>query len=352
MSADTTTGDKPACCGGGETRRRDWVLPTFGVVAAASIAVGIWDPAWLGGLPRLHGFCHAVTELFGKMWWGLLFGICAIGVLSFVPRDWVAAALGRGIWRAIGLGLLFDLCSHGILMVGAKLYERGASIGQVMAFLLASPWNSLSLTLILVGLIGLPWTLTFVALSALVGFATGTIADLLVRRGRLPANPNRHDPDPGFSLRREVAQHLKGVRWRLALIPKVFFAGLRESAMIIRWLLLGVVLAALLRVWVPDDVFATWFGATFVGLVMTMLATTFIEICSEGSSPIAADLVNRAGAPGNGFAFLMGGVSTDYTELMVLREATSSWKLAFALPLLTVPQVLLVGWAVNVIATR
>ena len=35
-------------------------------------------------------------------------------------------------------------------MVGAKLYERGASIGQVMAFLIASPWNSFSLTLTLV----------------------------------------------------------------------------------------------------------------------------------------------------------------------------------------------------------
>ena len=38
---------------------------------------------------------------------------------------------------------------------------------------------------------------------------------------------------------------------------------------------------------------------------------------SAGSSPIAADLVNRANAPGNGFAFLMAGVATDYTEIIL-----------------------------------
>ena len=68
----------------------------------------------------------------------------------------------NGILRATAAGVLLDLCSHGILMVGAKLYERGASIGQVIAFLVASPWNSFSLTLILIALIGFWWTMGFI----------------------------------------------------------------------------------------------------------------------------------------------------------------------------------------------
>ena len=66
----------------------------------------------------------------------------------------------------------------------------------------------------------------------------------------------------------------------------------------------------------PEDAFATWFGASFVGLWLTLLAATVIEVCSEGATPIAADLMNRAGAPGNSFTFLMAGVATDYTELL------------------------------------
>jgi uncharacterized membrane protein YraQ (UPF0718 family) len=57
--------------------------------------------------------------------------------------------------------------------------------------------------------------------------------------------------------------------------------------------------------------------------------------------------MTRAAAPGNAFAFLMAGVSTDYTEILVMREATKSWKIAFFLPLVTVPQIVLLGWLMN-----
>ena len=45
----------------------------------------------------------------------------------------------------------------------------------------------------------------------------------------------------------------------------------------------------------------------------------------------------------------MTGVSTDYTEIMVLKDYTRSWKIALFLPLLTVPQVLLIAWMMNVV---
>ena len=88
-----------------------------------------------------------------------------------------------------------------------------------------------------------------------------------------------------------------------------------------------------------------------MGLGITLLVATILEVCSEGSTPIAADILTRAGAPGNSFAFLMGGVATDYTEIMVLRDTTKSLKMALFLPLVTVPQVLLLGWIINIVAT-
>jgi uncharacterized membrane protein YraQ (UPF0718 family) len=82
-------------------------------------------------------------------------------------------------------------------------------------------------------------------------------------------------------------------------------------------------------------------------LLLTLAATTVIEVCSEGSSPVAADLVTRAMAPGNGFTFLMAGVATDYTEILSIRERTRSWKVALFLPVVTVPQVVVIGWVLN-----
>lgn len=121
--------------------------------------------------------------------------------------------------------------------------------------------------------------------------------------------------------------------------------------MVLRWVVFGVVLVALIRAFVPPESFGVWFGASMSGLLLTLLATTLIEVCSEGSSPIAADLFNRAGAPGNAFTFLMAGAATDYTEIMALKDTTRSWKIALFLPLVTVPQVLAIGWIMNVAGT-
>jgi hypothetical protein len=77
------------------------------------------------------------------------------------------------------------------------------------------------------------------------------------------------------------------------------------------------------------------------------MAATIIEVCSEGSIPIASDIFNIAKAPGNSFAFLMTGVATDYTEIMVLKETTKSWKIALLVPLITVPQIIIISYIMN-----
>ena len=117
--------------------------------------------------------------------------------------------------------------------------------------------------------------------------------------------------------------------------------------MVIRWAFFGLLLAAAIRVLVPADNYAAWFGATVTGLWLTLLAATVIEVCSEGATPIAADLMNRASAPGNSFTFLMAGVATDYTEIMSIRDTARSWAVALCLPVVTVPQVMLVGFLLN-----
>ena len=61
----------------------------------------------------------------------------------------------------------------------------------------------------------------------------------------------------------------------------------------------------------------------------------------------AKGLMNRAHAPGNSFTFLMAGVATDYTEIMSIRDTTKSWRIALFLPLVTVPQVMLIGAVLN-----
>jgi uncharacterized protein len=349
---------KPSCCGGGEEstasccapsgRKFDWILWGSLVLVAAGVAghfIGV-GPAWW------HVFAHGTAEFMSKAWWGLLAGIVAVGVIGRLPQELITGLLGKGgsfggILRAVLAGTLLDLCNHGILMVGAQLYRKGASLGQTLAFLVASPWNSLSLTLILASLIGWKWMLIFIALSMVIGVLTGWLADRLVKRGALPANPNHRDLPEDFRFGPAFREAMSRVKPNAGNLKAITLDGLKESRMILRWIFFGVVLAAAIRAFVPTEIFSQYFGPSLLGLALTLVATTLIEVCSEGSSPVAADLLTRAMAPGNAFTFLMAGAATDYTEVMVLRETTKSWKAALALPLLTVPQVLLVAWILN-----
>ena len=339
------------CCA---PKRRDWLLIVSGAVCVA--AIGIHFSGILSGGPGAV-FVHALVGLLGQMWWGLVLGIVAVGLLERLPREVVIAALGDkggvgGIIRAMLAGLLLDLCNHGILLVAAQLYRRGATLGQTFAFLVASPWNSFTLTLILIGLIGLPWTLLFIAASGLIALIAGLAADFFVHRGILPSNPNRVALPDGFRLIPAVRDAFAGFRPTPAALVALLRDGWGAAQMIVRWILFGAVLAALIQTFVPTDLLRDWFGPTLVGLALTLGAATLIEVCSEGSTPIAADLFNRAAAPGNAFAFLMAGASTDYTEILVLRQATGRWLLAFALPILTLPQIIALGAALNAFTAK
>lgn len=341
--------NESSCCGDHTKKKRVDILFWIGLIGVAIgyfVHLAIAPSGWLGM------FSHSVFRLMNQMWIGLALGILALGFLGKVPQKIVQGAMGRegsfsGILRACFAGLFLDLCNHGILMVAAKLYERGVSYGQVLAFLIASPWNSLSLTLILFSLIGFKWTLLFIVGSAVVAIFTGLLASLLVKRTSLPENPNTIVFDDNYSFKSEVKKS-----WSEAILDRKFFSsalinGVRESRMIVRWLLLGTLLAACLTTFVPPDAFSKYFGPTVLGLMVTLVGASIIEVCSEGSVPIAAELLNTANAPGNSFTFLMAGAATDYTEIAILKEATGSWKLTFLLPLLALPQIVVLGILFN-----
>ncbi|WIO75141.1 permease [Porticoccaceae bacterium LTM1] len=347
---------KTSCCpsnvGDNNKSKPDYLLWISGIVVLFGYVL-YWLLDGHSALPQwLVVMTEGIYELVNKMWWGLIAAVLFVGLLDRIPRDLVMTALGRGgtvkgIGRATLAGLLLDLCSHGILMIGAKLYERGASVGQVMAFLIASPWNSLSLTIIMVTLIGWQWTLMFILLSMLIGIVTGLIFDRLVKSGHLPANPHHQEVTEMTPVWPGVKGLFKNADWSVPALFRLLKDGVSQSRMVFRWLLFGIVIAVSIRAFVPMDAYQTLFGPTIGGLLLTLLGATIIEVCSEGSTPIAADLLNRAAAPGNGFAFLMAGVATDYTEIMVLKDVTRSWKIALFLPLVTLPQVIAIGWMLN-----
>lgn len=342
---------QPACHAGVEAKRDYLLLVSSGIILLFYVLIYLPGDI-LTNIQWLGTFASAVHNLVNTMAWGVLLGILFMGVIGRVPREFVISILGdkaglKGIIRASLAGVLLDLCSHGILMVGAKLYERGASTAQVMAFLISSPWNSFSFTLILWAMVGFKWMLTFLLLSMLIAIISGLVFEQLEKRKVLPANPNRIDLPDNFDFFTESKEGIKNTRFDMKFFRDIAWNGLLDSRMVLRWIFFGVILAALIRASLSPDLFQTWFGATLAGLGLTLLVATIMEVCSEGTLPVAADLLTRANAPGNSLTFLMAGVSTDYTEMMVLKETTKGWKIPLFLPLVTLPQILIIAILLN-----
>ncbi|MCP4297892.1 MAG: ATPase, partial [Proteobacteria bacterium] len=166
------------CCHGEEKKKRDYLLIVSGSIIVFCYVLSSLSINLIENIRWLNAFTDSVYNLITVMFWGIAVGIIFIGIIGRMPREFVIAILGKrtgikGILRATIAGVLLDLCSHGILMVGSKLYERGVSLSQVMAFLIASPWNSFSFTLILWAMVGFKWMITFFFLSMILAIVSG-----------------------------------------------------------------------------------------------------------------------------------------------------------------------------------
>jgi uncharacterized membrane protein YraQ (UPF0718 family) len=82
-------------------------------------------------------------------------------------------------------------------------------------------------------------------------------------------------------------------------------------------------------------------------MFLTLAFATILEVCSEGTSPIAFEIFNKVAVLGNPFVFLMAGVATDYTEIGLLWSNIGR-RTAIWLPVVAVPQILLLGALLNI----
>jgi len=297
----------------------------------------------LSYLPILVKFNESLLSYLSLIWWAVLFGLLFGGIIDyFVPDGFVFKYLGqrkkRTIIHAALAGFLLSACSHGILAIAIQLYKKGASIGSVITFLLASPWANLPITILLFGFFGIK-ALYFILGAILVATITGYIFTILesndlIEQSRQPEIMQDYhwEKIKHFNFRESVQGVTRG--------------SINLANMVLWWIIIGFLIAAVIKTWVPHDWLLNYFGPDFMGLLLTLGVATIIEVCSEGSSPIAFEIYDTIGTLGNPFVFLMAGVVTDYTEIGLLwtniGKRTAIW-----LPIITVPQVLLLGYLFN-----
>lgn len=302
----------------------------------------------------LEAFRKVLFHYLGSIWWAVGLGLLLGGIIEYyVPREYISKVLAaKSPWtilNAVFLGFLMSACSHGILALSIQLHKKGASNPAVVSFLLASPWANLAVTMMLLSLFGLKGLLIIIA-AVVIAINTGLIFMFLEKKGLIEQNKNIVPVTQDYSIIDDFRLRLKNYKFNQNSIiadSRGIATGMFVLAeMVLGWIILGVLLASLAGAFIPVHFFHKFMGPTLLGLIVTLILATVIEVCSEGSSPLAFEIYRQTGALGNSFVFLMAGVVTDYTEIGLLWSNVGK-KVALWMPIVTVPQVIVLGYLFN-----
>ena len=305
-------------------------------------------------LVPLEAFRKVLFHYLASIWWAVFLGLFLGGIIEhYVPREYISRVLARKspltIFNAVFLGFLMSACSHGILALSIQLHKKGASNPAVVSFLLASPWANFAVTMMLLSLFGLKGLLIIIA-AVIIAINTGFIFMFLDKRGWIEQNKNIVPVAQDYSILDDFRLRLGNYEFNQDSIITDFkgvFTGMFALAeMVLGWIILGVLLASLAGAFIPVHFFHKFMGPTLLGLIVTLVLATVIEVCSEGSGPLAFEIYRQTGALGNSFVFLMAGVVTDYTEIGLLWSNLGR-RVALWMVLITVPQVIVLGYFFN-----
>lgn len=243
----------------------------------------------------------------------LLLGFLIAGVLHvFVPKRFYARYLSRDnklsvLWAAL-LGIPLPLCSCGVIPTAIGLKNERASKGAVGSFLIATPQTGIDSILATFSLLGLG----FAIVRPVAALVTGICGGLLI---------NRLVKDDTYSMTEDCScTVVRGNRfWRV--LHYAFFEMIQDIGL---RLTIGLLLAALISVVVPDEFFLTFGSQPLLQMLVILVVAVPMYICSTGSIPVAAALMMKGLSPGAALVMLMAGPAVNMASLLVVRKSLGS----------------------------
>lgn len=238
----------------------------------------------------------AIWEMLLELAPWLLLGAAAAGVLHVaLPPGFIRRHLGGrgGVLKAVALGVPLPLCSCGVIPAGLGLRRDGASPGASVGFLISTPQTGVDSVLVSASLLGWPFAILKLVAAAVTGVVGGVLTDAVGAKAE--SLPPSSAPSTADRSVRGAWNHAYDV------LHSVW-----------RWLVVGVVLSALITVFVPPQMFTpTSAGGEVLALVSVLLLSLPLYVCATASVPIAAALVAGGFPPGAALVFLMAGPATN-----------------------------------------
>ena len=260
----------------------------------------------------MQSFFTSLLNVVCEMAPYLLLGFLIAGVLHvFVPQKFYANYLSRKnrlsvLWAAL-LGIPLPLCSCGVIPTAIGLRNEKASKGAIASFLIATPQTGIDSILATFSLMGLG----FAIIRPLAALITGVCGGLLVNR--LVREDDYCSVDDNSQLS-TVNSQLK--IWRV--VKYAYYDMIRDIGL---RLLIGLVVAALIQVVVPDEFFLSFGSQPLLQMMVILTIAVPMYICSTGSIPVAAALMMKGLSPGAALVMLMAGPAVNLASILVVHKS-------------------------------
>jgi uncharacterized protein len=257
----------------------------------------------------------------------LLLGFVIAGILhAYVHTESVVKYFHRGRFRSVLysslLGIPIPLCSCGVVPAVAGFKKQGANNGACLSFLVSTPETGVDSIALTYSLLGPVMTVIRPVTALITAMTAGLLENFTGGFHDKPGEmvPDRtcvidgccdgSDCDPWVHARHHTAIEKLQAGMHFA------FNGL--VADLAGWLVLGVLLAGVIAVLVPNSLVSSVFGSGILAYLGALIVSLPMYVCATMSTPIAAALMMKGMSPGAALIFLSAGPATNMATIIMV----------------------------------
>jgi Predicted permeases len=264
-----------------------------------------------------HVFLHYLYEILPA----LAIGFFISGIVHvMVPEEKVLKYLGTGgvgpIFYSTLIGTLLPICCWGTLPIAVSFYKKGARLGPILAFLVATPATSISALLVAYSVLGIKFTIYIFFAVIAMGVTMGLIGNRIKYVPKfIPEKTTcpHCEANPGH-----IHTHEKKLKDKVVSILKYAYIELPKEIGL--ELIIGMLLAAGVATLVPVGKIIKMYLGGWIGYAFSIVFGIIMYICSTATVPLVDSLMRQGLNPGAGMTLLLIGPVTSYGTLLVLKK--------------------------------
>lgn len=296
-------------------------------------------------LELLEHYWDALVMMTAEMAPYLLLGFFIAGILrTFVPRTVYSKHLAprnmKSVVKAAAIGVPLPLCSCGVIPTAVGLRKEGASHGACTSFLIATPQTGVDSIAATYSLMGLPFAIVRPIAALFTAMFGGWLVNKYAREDEklsaAAAEAGEHDhcgcghehdghDHCGCSHEHDghdhcgcAHEHEHHATFWDKLKGALDYAFVDMMQDVGKWLAIGLLIAALITVAVPNEWLAALHDYKLLNMLIVLAVAIPMYVCATGSIPIAVSLMAKGLTPGAALVLLMAGPAVNSASMLVI----------------------------------